>query len=92
MPVELQIASGKQVKGVYLIIDDNPAPMAAHFVFGPKAESAGSEAAGARQCYTNIHAIAETQDGQLHAATKFVKAAVGARRLRARTTTRRWPI
>jgi sulfur-oxidizing protein SoxY len=77
VPIELQISSGKQVMGVYLIIDDNPAPMAAHFVFGPKADPRDLKLRVRVNAYTNIHAIAETQDGQLHAATKFVKAAGG---------------
>jgi sulfur-oxidizing protein SoxY len=77
VPVELQISSGKPVKGVYLIIDDNPAPMAAHFVFGPKADPRDLKLRVRVNAYTNIHAIAETQDGQLHAASKFVKAAGG---------------
>jgi sulfur-oxidizing protein SoxY len=77
VPVELHIAGNKPVKGVYLIIDDNPAPMAAHFVFGPKADPRDLKLRVRVNAYTNIHAIAETQDGQLHAATKFVKAAGG---------------
>jgi len=77
VPVELQMPSGKPVKGVYLIIDDNPAPMAAHFVFGPKADPRDLKFRVRVNAYTNIHAIAETADGQLHAASRFVKAAGG---------------
>jgi sulfur-oxidizing protein SoxY len=77
VPVELHITSSKPVKGVYLVIDDNPAPMAAHFVFGPKADPRDLKLRVRVNAYTNMHAIAETQDGQLHAATKFVKAAGG---------------
>jgi sulfur-oxidizing protein SoxY len=77
VPIELHISGGKPVKGVYLIIDDNPAPMAAHFVFGPKADPRELKLRVRVNAYTNVHAIAETQDGQLHAATKFVKAAGG---------------
>ncbi len=77
VPVELHMSADKAVKGVYLIIDDNPAPMAAHFVFGPKADPRDLKLRVRVNAYTNIHAIAETQDGQLHAATKFVKAAGG---------------
>src|SRR6202166_437179 len=77
VPIELHMASNKPLKGVYLIIDDNPAPMAAHFVFGPKADPRDLKLRVRVNAYTNIHAIAETQDGQLHAATKFVKAAGG---------------
>ena len=77
VPVELQITSGKPVKAVYLIIDDNPAPLAAHFVFGPQADPRDLKFRVRVNAYTNIHAVAETQDGQLHAATRFVKAAGG---------------
>jgi sulfur-oxidizing protein SoxY len=77
VPIELRITSAKPVKGVYLVIDDNPAPMAAHFVFGPKADPRDLKLRVRVNAYTNIHAVAETQDGQLHAATKFVKAAGG---------------
>src|ERR1700761_4140136 len=75
VPVELHMNS--PVKGVYLIIDDNPAPMAAHFVFGPKADPRDLKLRVRVNAYTNIHAIAETADGKLHAATKSVKAAGG---------------
>jgi sulfur-oxidizing protein SoxY len=77
VPVELHMTGDKPVKAVYLVIDDNPAPMAAHFVFGPKADPRDLKLRVRVNAYTNIHAIAETQDGQLHAATKFVKAAGG---------------
>ena len=77
VPVELHMSGNKPVRGVYLIIDDNPAPLAAHFVFGPKADPRDLKLRVRVNAYTNIHAIAETQDGQLHAATRFVKAAGG---------------
>lgn len=77
VPVELHISGAKPVKSVYLIIDDNPAPLAAHFVFGPKSDPRDLKLRVRVNAYTNIHAIAETQDGELHAASKFVKAAGG---------------
>jgi len=77
VPIELHISGSKPVKGVYLVIDDNPAPMAGHFVFGPKADPRELKLRVRVNAYTNIHAVVETQDGQLHAATKFVKAAGG---------------
>jgi sulfur-oxidizing protein SoxY len=76
VPVDLQMTGGR-IKSVYLIIDDNPAPLAAHFVFGPQADARTLKMRVRVNQYTNIHAVAETQDGQLHAATKFVKAAGG---------------
>jgi sulfur-oxidizing protein SoxY len=77
VPIELHVSGTKPVKGVYLVIDDNPAPMAAHFEFGPKADPRELKLRVRVNAYTNIHAIAETQDGELHAATRFVKAAGG---------------
>ena len=77
VPIELHMSGSKPIKGVYLVIDDNPAPLAGHFVFGPKADPRVLKLRVRVNAYTNIHAIAETQDGQLHAATKFVKAAGG---------------
>jgi sulfur-oxidizing protein SoxY len=77
VPVELHLSGNKPVKGIYLVIDDNPAPMAAHFVFGPKSDARELKLRVRVNAYTNIHAIAETQDGELHAAAKFVKAAGG---------------
>jgi sulfur-oxidizing protein SoxY len=77
VPIELHMSGDGQVSGVYLIIDDNPAPLAAHFVFGPKSDPRNLKLRVRVNAYTNIHAIAETRDGQLHAATKFVKAAGG---------------
>lgn len=77
VPVELHLTGSKPVKGVYLIIDDNPAPMAAHFVFGPESDPRDLKLRVRVNAYTNIHAVAETQDGELHAAAKFVKAAGG---------------
>jgi sulfur-oxidizing protein SoxY len=77
VPIELHISGNKPVKSVYLVIDDNPAPMAAHIVFGPAADPRELKLRVRVNAYTNIHAIAETQTGELHAATRFVKAAGG---------------
>lgn len=67
------------VKDLWLIIDKNPAPVAAQFTFGP--------AAGEEQRvittrvrideYSNVRAVIETKDGKLFMAKKYVKAAGG---------------
>lgn len=77
VPVTLELAGAKPVKGVYLIIDANPSPLAAHFTFGPKADPHTLKLRVRVDQYTDMHAVAETQDGQLYVATKFVKAAGG---------------
>src|SRR5262245_47460120 len=38
VPITLTMPEKDRIKGVYLVIDDNPSPYAAHFVFGPAAD------------------------------------------------------
>ena len=62
-----------------LIIDQNPAPVAAAFTFG-KGMGAGERTMETRvriEMYSNVRAIIEEQDGTLHMTTKFVKASGG---------------
>jgi sulfur-oxidizing protein SoxY len=76
VPMSLRLKSSA-VKSATLVIDQNPAPMAASFTFGEKA-GVGFIATRVRvNSYTNVHAVAETQDGVLHSQMKFVKAAGG---------------
>ncbi len=68
-----------RVKGLTLVIDKNPAPLAAKFSFG-NAAGIGERKISTRvrvNMYSNVRAIIETNDGKLHMATKFVKAAGG---------------
>ncbi|MFO1039775.1 MAG: quinoprotein dehydrogenase-associated SoxYZ-like carrier [Geminicoccaceae bacterium] len=65
------------IKTVWLIIDENPAPVAG--IFKLLGET-GDATLGARvrvNDYTNVHAVAETADGSLYAVEKFVKASGG---------------
>ena len=41
VPVAIRVAEtlGPEVRGLYLVIDDNPSPLAAHFVLGPLADT-----------------------------------------------------
>ena len=77
VPLTLNIIGGKLVKGVYLVIDNNPSPLAGHITFGPKADSSTLKLRVRVNEYTLIHAIAEAQDGALYGVSKFVKAAGG---------------
>lgn len=66
------------VAKIYLIIDKNPVPVAAVFDFHDgKNGWATLETRIRVNEYTNVRAIAETNDGQLYMVTKFVKAAGG---------------
>ena len=67
------------VVSLTLIIDKNPAPVAATFHFGDAAGN-GERVLSTRvriDMYSNVRAVIETNDGKLHMATKFVKASGG---------------
>jgi sulfur-oxidizing protein SoxY len=80
VPLTMRIpASAGVVKSLTLVIDKNPAPVAATFNFG-NAAGLGDRMLSTRvriNSYSNVHAVIETGDGKLHMATKFVKASGG---------------
>lgn len=77
VPISLDIPSTQPIKSIYLVIDNNPSPLAAHVTFGPKADPRNLKMRVRVDQYTDVHAIAETQDGQLYSTARFVKAAGG---------------
>jgi sulfur-oxidizing protein SoxY len=77
VPIGITTKSPSALKGLYLVIDDNPSPLAAHFTFGQAANTHEIDLRVRVDQYTQIHAIAETQDGKLYAVERFVKAAGG---------------
>ena len=79
VPVAITVADplAAQVREIYLVIDDNPSPLAAHFLFGPIADPREIETRVRIDDYTYLHAIAETADGRLFATARFIKAAGG---------------
>jgi sulfur-oxidizing protein SoxY len=66
-----------QVKELYLVIDDNPSPVAAHFTFGPAADPHVVKLRVRVNSYTDVHAVAVMKDGALVEDVKFVKASGG---------------
>jgi sulfur-oxidizing protein SoxY len=65
----------RTLKAITLVIDQNPAPVAATFQVG-----AGLTMISTRvriDSYTNVHAVAEFSDGGLYASAVFVKASGG---------------
>ena len=70
-------AGGRRIDKVYLIIDNNPSPISAIFQFTPLSGRADIETRVRIDEYTHVRAIAETSDGQLFMATRFLKAAGG---------------
>ncbi|HEX2147267.1 MAG TPA: quinoprotein dehydrogenase-associated SoxYZ-like carrier [Pseudorhizobium sp.] len=77
VPITLTMAEKDRIKSVYLVIDDNPIPLAAHVTFGPAADPGALQLRVRIDTYTNVHAVAETKDGQLFSAVAFVKASGG---------------
>lgn len=67
----------RYIDKVYLIIDNNPSPIAAIFQFTSLSGQADIETRVRIDEYTHVRAIAETNDGQLHMTTRFVKASGG---------------
>lgn len=77
VPVTMALAGGQPVKSIYLVIDNNPSPLAAHISFGPAADANRLTLRVRVDQYTMIHAVAETEDGKLYGTATFVKAAGG---------------
>jgi sulfur-oxidizing protein SoxY len=79
VPVTIEVADklAPDVRGLYLVIDYNPSPLAAHFLFGPLADARRIETRVRIDDYTYLHAVAETEDGRLYAVARFIKAAGG---------------
>jgi sulfur-oxidizing protein SoxY len=81
VPVTLRVTlpqgDPRHLKAMTLVIDDNPAPVAATFKI---ADNAGVSTISTRvrvNAYTNVHAVAELSDGQLYMVKTYVKASGG---------------
>ena len=77
VPLTVTTSGAKPVETVYLIIDNNPGPLAGKFTFGEAADPSVLKVRMRVNTYTDIHAVAETSDGKLYSVQQFVKAAGG---------------
>jgi sulfur-oxidizing protein SoxY len=77
VPISVTTRPDSNVTGLYVVIDDNPGPLAAHVEFGPRGDPSLLTLRVRVNQYTLMHAVAETADGALHETVKFVKAAGG---------------
>jgi sulfur-oxidizing protein SoxY len=77
VPITLTMKSGTPIKSLYLVIDNNPSPLASHFTFGPRADPRILKLRVRVNQYTYIHAVAETTDGKLFVSRQFVKTSGG---------------
>jgi sulfur-oxidizing protein SoxY len=67
----------RRLRGITLVIDENPSPLAAVFSSGAGSFLQSLSTRVRVDSYTNVHAVAELTDGELYAAQRFVKAAGG---------------
>jgi sulfur-oxidizing protein SoxY len=79
VPVRVSFAEAvrPRLSHLYLVIDDNPSPLAGSFAFGPAARPSAVATRIRVDDYTYLRAIAETADGHLYATQRFIKAAGG---------------
>ena len=81
VPVTMHLAPPEgtdlRVERVTLVIDENPAPVAAVFELGADAGVTRIETRVRIQSYTDVHVVAELSDGSLHMTESFVKASGG---------------
>jgi len=68
---------GRRLQSITLVIDQNPAPMAAKFELGADARVSEISTRVRVNSYTNVHAVAELSDGKLYMVKTFVKASGG---------------
>jgi sulfur-oxidizing protein SoxY len=68
---------GRRVVAITLVIDQNPAPMAARFELGADASVSEISTRVRVNNYTDVHAVAELSDGQLYVTKTYVKASGG---------------
>jgi sulfur-oxidizing protein SoxY len=67
----------RRVLRITLVIDRNPAPMAAKFELGPDANVTEISTRVRVNNYTDVHAVAELSDGRLYVTKTYVKASGG---------------
>jgi sulfur-oxidizing protein SoxY len=77
MRTGLAPGGARTISALYLIIDANPSPVSAIFRFTPESGRADIETRVRVDEYSHVRAIAETSDGKLYMATRFVKASGG---------------
>ncbi|KQT70099.1 quinoprotein dehydrogenase-associated SoxYZ-like carrier [Aureimonas sp. Leaf460] len=77
VPVKLTLDPARKIRKVTLVIDENPSPVAAVFTIGETSGLTEIETRVRVNAYTDIHAVAEAEDGTLYMVKQFVKAAGG---------------
>jgi len=74
---KLPPGDARRVLAITLVIDQNPAPMAARFEFGQDSQVSEISTRVRVNNYTDVHAVAELSDGKLYMTKTYVKASGG---------------
>ena len=74
---KLSPGDSRRVVTITLVIDQNPAPMAAKFELGRDAKVSEISTRVRVNNYTDVHAVAELSDGKLYMTKTYVKASGG---------------
>jgi sulfur-oxidizing protein SoxY len=74
---KLSPGDSRRIKTITLVIDQNPAPMAAKFELGADANVSEISTRVRVNNYTDVHAVAELSDGTLYVTKTYVKASGG---------------
>ncbi|WP_118133614.1 quinoprotein dehydrogenase-associated SoxYZ-like carrier [Oceanicella sp. SM1341] len=77
VPVHVVQEGGARIVKLTLVVDENPAPVVAEFRFGPAIGRLDLETRVRVNEYSNIRALAETEDGRVYMTGRFVKASGG---------------
>jgi sulfur-oxidizing protein SoxY len=71
----LSAGDPRRITALTIVIDQNPAPVAASFALGPGVSSLSTRVRV--DSYTNVHGVAELSDGKLYVVETYVKASGG---------------
>jgi sulfur-oxidizing protein SoxY len=77
LKTKLPPGDSRRVVSITLVIDQNPAPMAAKFALGADARVSEISTRVRVNNYSDVHAVAELSDGQLYVSKTYVKASGG---------------
>ena len=77
MRVDFSADDKRLLKSLTLVIDENPAPVAGTFTFGPRSGVTSISTRVRVNSYSYVRLVAELSDGQLYGVKAFVKASGG---------------
>lgn len=77
VPITLELTSDRPIVAVSVLVDNNPSPLVGTFRLGPAFAQRLLKMRVRVNEFTDVHAVAETEDGKLYTVARFVKAAGG---------------